>query len=135
MNSKRIIIVTSALTVIAGMIYWIMVFSGAFPVDELVPGYRNWFLSFPLADGWMFSCAIVAAVTASKNNPLAVIFAPAAGSSMIFLGLYAFAYGANTGLLFNLDAPEIIEIVIKIYCLTAGSLLIYHGWKLSGSRH
>lgn len=36
MNSKRIIIGTSAATAIAGMTYWITVFSGVFPVDELV---------------------------------------------------------------------------------------------------
>ena len=53
---------------------------------------------------------------------------------MIFLGLYAIAYGVNIGLLFILTTDEIIEIAIKIYCLVAGSMMIYYGWKLGNSR-
>ena len=131
MNSKKIVINLSVLTASAGILYWASVFTGIFPVTDLVPGYRNWFMSFPIADGWMFVCAILAAVYAMRESPLASLFAPLTGASLIFLGLYAFTYGYNTGLLFILTPDELIEIAIKIYCLTVGSLLIYHGWKLN----
>ncbi|MBE3561375.1 MAG: hypothetical protein IMW89_19465, partial [Ktedonobacteraceae bacterium] len=85
------------------------------------------------ADGWMFACAILTAIFAWKNQPLAALFAPLTGASMIFLSLYAFTYGANTGLLFHLTADEVIEIAIKIYCLTAGALMIYYGWIFNRS--
>lgn len=134
MNSKKVVISVSLFTAVLGIFYWISVFSGMFPVEELVPGYRNWFMSFPIADSWMFICAILASVYALKNHSLVALFAPLTGASMIFLGLYAFAYGANTGLLFILTPEEIIEIAIKIYCLVAGSMIIYHGWKLGSLR-
>lgn len=130
-TSRKIVIGFSLFTVLAGTLYWILVFTRLFPVEELVPGYQNWFMSFPVADGWMFVCAIFAAVYTIRNHPQAALFAPLAGASLIFLGLYAFAYGYNTGLLFVLTPDEVIEIAIKVYCLTAGSLLIYHGWKLN----
>jgi hypothetical protein len=131
MNSKKIVISLSIFTATIGILYWGTVFTGLFPVTELVPGYKNWFMSFPIADGWMFVCAILAAVYTIKGHPLAGLFAPLTGASLIFLGLYAFMYGYNTGLLFIFTPDEIIEIIIKVYCLTAGSLLIYQGWKLN----
>jgi hypothetical protein len=133
MNSKKIVIVLAILTAVVGISYWISVFSGLFPVEELVPGYKTWFMSFPIADSWMFACAILTVIFASKKLPLTALFAPLTGASLIFLGLYAFTYGANTGLLFILTPDEIIEIGIKVYCLTAGPLLIFHGWKLNSN--
>ena len=131
MNSKKLVIALSIITATLGITYWITVFAGLFPVAELVPGYKNWFMSFPIADSWMFLCAILASFYAVKGNPLAGLFAPLTGASLIFLGLYAFTYGYNTGLIFILTPDEIIEIMIKLYCLSVGSLLIYHGWKLN----
>jgi hypothetical protein len=134
MNSKKIVISLSIFSATAGILYWITVFAGLFPVTELAPGYKTWFMSFPIADSWMFVCAILAAVYAAKNHPLAALFAPLTGASLIFFGLYAFTYGFNTGLLFILTPDEVIEIIIKIYCLSVGSMLIYHGWKLNDFR-
>lgn len=114
----------------AGIIaYWIAVFSGAFPVDELVPGYRNWFMSFPLADFWIALTAVLAVAFAASNRALSVTAIAAAGSGLIFLGLNAFAYGVNTGLVNNLTADEIAEIAIKVYCLTAGGWLVASAYR------
>jgi len=37
--------------------------------------------------------------------------------------------GINTGLLFILTVDEIIEIGIKVYCLTVGTYLLVNLWK------
>lgn len=114
----------------AGIIaYWIAVFSGTFTVDELVPGYRNWFMSFPLADFWIALTAILAVAFATSNRALSATAMAAAGSGLIFLGLNAFAYGINTGLVNNLTIDELIEIAIKIYCLTAGGWLVASAYR------
>jgi hypothetical protein len=131
--TRKLVLAFSACTAVAGIGYWLLVFTGIFPVEELVPGYQTWFLSFPIADGWMFLCAILAAVYTLKNHPRAALFASLTGASLIFLGLYAFTYGYNTGLLFILTPDEMIEIAIKVYCFSIGSLLIYQGWKLNTS--
>ena len=118
-------------TTVGIVTYWSLVFTRIFPVTDLVPGYRTWFMSFPLADGWIAVVSLLAFLFLLKNNDKAALFGLLTGSSLIFLGLYALLYGINTGLLFNLNTDEIIEIGIKIYCLTVGSFFIVYFWNLA----
>ncbi len=50
----------TAFTTFGIVIYWAMAFAGIFKVTELMPGYRNWFMSFPLADGWIAIMSLLA---------------------------------------------------------------------------
>ena len=123
-------------TAVFVVLYWTSVFAGAFPLEELVPGYKNWFVSFPLPDFYIATCAMLALSYLSKDKQLGGLFTALAGSGLIFLGLYALAYGHNTGLLYILTKEEIIEIFIKIYCLSTGTYFILQAWKLiKVSRH
>jgi hypothetical protein len=116
----------------AGIVaYWATVFSGAFVIHELVPGYRNWFMSFPLADFWIVVTSALAAIAATSNRPLGAIAMAATGASLIFLGLYAFAYGMNTGLVGRLTIDALVEITIKVYCLAAGTWFILSAYRLA----
>lgn len=110
------------------ILYWGLVFTNIFPVTELIPGYKNWFISFPLADLWIaIACAL--ALYWFTNILFSSVFQIAAGSELIFLGLYALLYGINTGLIFQINTEEIIEIAIKIYCLIVGSYFIFSGYN------
>lgn len=109
--------------------YWAAVFSGVFSLDELVPGYRNWFLSFPLADLWIAAMSILAIAMTVSNRPMSAIAMAAAGSGLIFLGLNAFTYGINTGLVTNGTVEEIVEIAIKVYCLSAGGWMVVSAYR------
>ena len=120
----------TGITSLGILAYWSLVFTNVFPVTELIPGYRNWFMAFPLADGWIAAISLLAFIFLLQNNDKAVLFGLLAGSGLIFLGLNALLYGFNTGLLFNLTLDEIIEIGIKIYCLTVGPLFIVYFWNL-----
>lgn len=122
---------TLYLTAVGIIAYWITVFCGAFVVHELVPGYRHWFMSFPVADLWIAATSTLAAIVATSNRPLGAIAMAAAGSALIFLGLYAFAYGVNTGLVDNLTMDEVIEIIIKIYCLGTGAWFVLSAYRLA----
>jgi len=120
----------TAFTTFGIVAYWITVFTGIFKVTELVPGYRNWFMSFPLADGWIAVVSLLAFIFLLRGDDKASLFGLLAGSSLIFLGLYALLYGINTGLLFILTTDELIEIAIKVYCLSVGSFFIVYFWNL-----
>jgi hypothetical protein len=104
--------------------YWAVVLSGAVTIPEPVPGYTAWFMAFPVADMWIALAALVSLACNRREARIARGFLAATGSALIFLGLNAFAYGYQTGLLTTLSPGEIIEIAIKIYCLTIGSLLV-----------
>jgi len=110
-------------------VYWVTVALGLFPLEELVPGYTQWFLSFPVPDFYIAVSAALGVWYLPRNRPLAAVFIVMAGSGLIFLGLYALLYGIITGLIFIPTIDELIEIAIKLYCLIAGPYLIRSAWK------
>lgn len=128
---KTLALGLTGFTTLGILVYWSLVFAHIFPVTELVPGYRTWFMSFPLADSWIAVVSLLAFVFLFQNNEKAALFGLLTGSSLIFLGLYALLYGVNTGLLFNLTTDELIEISIKVYCLTVGTFFIVYFWNLA----
>ncbi len=128
---KQLALGLTAFTTFGIVTYWTLVFIGTFKVTEIVPGYRNWFMSFPLPDGWIAVVSLLAFIFLLQNNEKAALFGLLAGSSLIFLGLYALLYGINTGLLFILTTDELIEIGIKVYCLSVGSFFIVYFWNFA----
>lgn len=128
---RRLALGLTAFTIFGIISYWTSVFAGIFKVTELVPGYRNWFMSFPLPDSWIAFTALLAFIFLLRNDNRAALFGMLTGSSLIFLGLYALMYGINTGLLFILTTDELIEIAIKVYCLSVGSFFIMYFWGLT----
>jgi hypothetical protein len=120
----------TAFTTFGIVTYWTLVFAKIFPLAELVPGYKNWFMSFPLADGWIAVTSLLAFIFLLHGDDKAALFGLLAASGLIFLGLYALLYGINTGLLFILTTDEMIEIAIKVYCLSVGSFFIVYFWNL-----
>ncbi|MCX6059508.1 MAG: hypothetical protein NTW69_15330 [Chloroflexi bacterium] len=127
---KNLALGLTAFTTFGIVAYWTLVFAEIFPVTELVPGYKNWFISFPLADGWIAITSLLAFIFLLRGDDKAALFGLLAASGLIFLGLYALLYGINTGLFFILTTDEMIEIAIKIYCLTVGSFFIVYFWNL-----
>ena len=123
---KALLLVTFAFV----LFYWALVFTGIFPVTDIVAGYVTWFMSFPLADLFMGISALLSFLFFNKNPKKSGFWGAITGSALIFLGLYAMLYGINTGLIFILTSDEIIEICIKMYCLSAGTFFLYHSWKL-----
>jgi hypothetical protein len=126
---KKLALGLTAFTTLGILSYWTLVFSGTFKVTELVPGYLDWFMSFPLPDGWIALMSLLAFVFLLQNKEKASLFGMLTGSSLIFLGLYALMYGINTGLLFDLTTDELIEIAIKVYCLSVGTFFIVYFWN------
>ncbi|MDO9399839.1 MAG: hypothetical protein Q7T79_04125, partial [bacterium] len=114
--------------------YWLLVFTGIFEVTEIIPGYRNWFMAFPLADAWIAICSLLAGIFLFLGDKKASLFGLLTGSGLIFLGLNALLYGIITGLIFNLTIDEIIEILIKLYCLSVGTFFIIYFWRLNNAK-
>lgn len=125
MNNKKLLFGLSVFTGVGSIFYWVFVFTGLFPLTEVVPGYITWFTSFPLADFWLAVTSILLAVAIKKNKSRGIIlFALLTASSMIFLALNALLFGINTGMLFIMTIDEVIEIAIKIYCIIVGGYFI-----------
>jgi hypothetical protein len=110
------------------LLQWVFVWSGKFPIDETVPGFRNYFLSFQAADLWLILLAFLTGVFLILRNPKAILFGIALGSAMVFFGLYALMYDLNTGLFFNFSASELFGKFVTFYNILAGLLFISLSW-------
>jgi len=102
MTSKSALGVLSVLTGTGTLAQWILAWTGVFPVAETVPGFRNYFLSFAVADMWLVVAAFLTAALIARRDPRALVFGVALGSAMVFFGLYALMYDLNIGVLFSL---------------------------------
>jgi hypothetical protein len=111
------------------LLQWILVWSGAFPVAESVPGFRNYFLSFVVADLWLVAVAFMTGAFILLKDPKALLFGVALGSAMVFFGLYALTYDLNTGLLFDFSAGELFGKAVTVYNLLAGLLFMVLSWR------
>lgn len=131
---KKLFISITIISSLFILFYWATVFAGLFPVKDIVPGYTNWFMAFPAPDFWLAILLAVTSVLYLKDSEHTGKAGIAAGSSMIFLGLYALSYGFTSGTIFNINTDTIIEICIKVYCLTVGPALMIHFWKMKGTK-
>jgi hypothetical protein len=128
-ESRVFLSVLSFLTGVGILFQWILVWTGYFPVEESVPGFRNYFLSFQVADIWLILLAFLTGIFSIKRDPKALLFGIALGSAMVFFGLYALLYDLNTGLFFNFAAGELFGKFVTFYNILAGLLFVFLGWK------
>jgi len=125
MKYRNLIFGLSVFTAIGTLSYWVLVFTGIFPLVEIVPGYITWFMSFPLADFWIVVTSVLLAFAIKKSrHVIMIVCGLLSASSMIFLALNGLVFGINTGMICMFTVDEIIEIGIKIYCLSVGIFYI-----------
>jgi len=116
--------------------YWLTYFSsGATQLrdDEVYLAFEN---AFPLADGWMTLCFLLAAFFLWRGDRRALLWGICAGSAMIFLGCM--------DLLFNIEQKHFqappsaemwAEIVIVVFCLSFGPFTIRRLWRNNAAPH
>jgi len=127
MKYRKLILGLSVFTAVGTLFYWLLVFTGIFPLVEIVPGYITWFLSFPLADFWIVITSSLLAFAIKRNrHVMMIVCGLLSASSMIFLALNGLLFGINTGMICMFTVDEVIEIGIKIYCLSVGIFYIKH---------
>lgn len=134
LNLKSFLIFCCFLTGISIAFQWIMVWTGLFPLEDTVPGYSSYFLAFQLADLWLIFTSMLAGFLLWKKKEIALLFGIAAGSAMIFFGLYALLYDLLTGLFFNLSGGEILGKLVTFVNIVGGILFIIGFWKLKVSK-
>lgn len=128
-TSRSLVCVLSFLTGAGILLQWILVWVGRFPVEESVPGFRNYFLSFQVADLWLILLAFLTGAFILLKNPKALLFGIALGSAMVFFGLYALLYDLNTGLFYDFSAGELFGKFVTFYNILAGFLIMWLSWK------
>ncbi len=129
-TQRKILLVLSALTGAGILLQWILVWAGAFPVEETIPGYRDYFLSFVAADTWLVLAAFLTTAFLLRGDSRAAASGVALGSAMLFFGLYAFAYDLRTGLLWQITSEEAFGKAVTLYNILGGIFLMLLSWRV-----
>lgn len=120
--------VLGVLLVVSGVgtvLYWLDFFlRGTVQVVE-----EDWYLrferAFPVADAWMATCSLVAAVGLFADRGYGTVFGLLAGSALIFLGLMDLTFSLQNGLfrLLPRSGQMWAETVIIVWSLAFGAVL------------
>jgi hypothetical protein len=114
---------------IAVLAYWIVFFtSGDVQVrsDAVYIAYER---SFPPADAWMTTCALLGAIGLWRRRSWGFLFALLAASSAIYLGLMDVTFNLNEGIYAIGGSETLIEILINLATLLLGPVIIIYVWK------
>lgn len=134
-TSRMIFCLLSYLTGFGTLFLWILVWFGIFPVEDKVPGFRNYFMSFQLADMWLIANAILTGTFILLKSPKMKLFGISLGSAMIFFGLYSILYDFNTKLLLEFSSGELFGKVITLYNIIGGIFFILYFSKTKLNQH
>jgi hypothetical protein len=119
--------VISALGVIA---YWAVYFSsGATQVrsDNVYLSFEN---AFPLADGFMSLCFLLAAYFLWSARRPALLWGISAGSTMFYLACMDFLFNLEQGHFRAPLSPEMwAEIIIVAWCAGFGPFTVWRIWQ------
>jgi hypothetical protein len=88
--------------------------------------------AFPLADGYMTVCWVVAAVLLLRGRATAVPVGIAAGSAMVFLGLMDTLFNLEHGKYTTMTGEMAVETAINVACLTFGPATTVRLWRARG---
>jgi hypothetical protein len=88
--------------------------------------------AFPLADGYMTLCYVVAAVHLLRGRASAVPVGIAAGSAMVFLGLMDTLFNLEHGKYATMTGEMAVETAINVGCLTFGPVTMIRLWNARG---
>jgi len=88
--------------------------------------------AFPLADGYMTLCYVVAAVHLLRGRASAVPVGIAAGSAMVFLGLMDTLFNLEHGKYATMTGEMTVETAINVGCLTFGPVTMIRLWNARG---
>lgn len=128
-RADRIHAVFMVIAAIGTIAYWVVYFtSGATHVrtDEAYLAFEN---AFPLADGWMTVCFLIAAFFHWRGDPRGVLWGLCAGSAMVFLGCIDLLFNIEQDTFAHLGPAMWAEIVIVAFCLIFGPFTIHRMWR------
>jgi hypothetical protein len=125
MKHERLIFGLSVFAAAGNLLYWILSFTGLYPVVEIVPGYTAWFWSFPLPDFWLFVTSVLLVIAIKiKRDAMATVCGLLTASSLIFLSLNELCFSIYTGMI-RMPLAEIgADMALKIFNLSVGAFFI-----------
>ncbi len=110
--------------------YWVAFFAAGSALHSSESDvYLAYERAFPAADAWLALAAIAAAVGLVRRRAWAPVAGIATGSALVYLGLLDVLFDVEQGVYAAASGAMAVEVLINVYCLTAGPFLIAWFWR------
>ncbi len=114
--------------------FWVGFFAGGEALHSSATDvYRGFEHAFPVADAWMATCALVAAIGLARRRPWTPLAGVAAGSALVFLGLLDVTFDVEQGLYGIGSGARAVETIINVFCLSVGPFSVWYFWRYRGA--
>jgi hypothetical protein len=129
----RLLAALLLLSAVVTVLYWVNYYSGGDVRVSDARWYTAYEGSFPVADGWMAFCLLMAGIGLWAGRPWGARFGLLAGSALLYLAAMDITFDVENGL-YALAAhsdPMKFEIVINVWSLALGVATVLFSWRQS----
>ncbi|MGD0676875.1 MAG: hypothetical protein ABSC94_15790 [Polyangiaceae bacterium] len=118
-----------ALATVAYWIVWFFVDRSALATIDR-PEYYAFENAFPIADAWMATTGVLAAVALHRRRPTALLWMLLAGSATLFLACMDVLFDFENGIYQRGELGSVlVELFINVSCLLGGAAVIRFAWR------
>lgn len=128
--AARAVTALLVLTAVGTAAFWIGFFTAGDALHSAdTDVYLAFEAAFPVADAWMASAALAAAIGLARRRAWAIPAGIAAGSALVFLGLMDVLYDLEHSVYARPSGAMAVEMVINVFCLIVGPFLMVYFWR------
>jgi nicotinamide riboside transporter PnuC len=128
-RADRVHAILMLVAALGTLAYWTAYFTAGAVQTSNDPAYLAFENAFPLADGYMAACLVVAAILLVRGNPTAIPFGIAAGSAMVFLGAMDTLFNLEHGKYADMTAEMAVETIINLVSFSFGPFTMIRLWR------
>ncbi len=128
--SRRPILALLGSTVVVDVTYWTIWFTHrSWLASGSEPSYTDFENAFPLADGWLALCAVLAGASLLRRSPQALLWLIACGSAAAYLLGMDVLYDLEHGVWWTSGAEGWIELGVNAATALLAVTLLTWSWR------
>jgi hypothetical protein len=125
----RVVVALLVVVAVVTAAYWTNFFTSGAVQVRADSTYRAFERAFPLADGWMAGCALLAALGLWRGRSWGLLCGLLAGSSLVYLGCLDVLFNLNSNNYALESGAMLVEIVLNVGSFVIGAVLIVYLWR------
>ena len=127
---RRLVIGLLLLLAAFDVAYWVVWFTDrplvASSTDKAYESFEN---AFPVADGWLALCLLLAARALVRRTPSALLWLLCAGSAGLYLAGMDVLYDLENGIWWDGGAGGVIELGINVVTVVGSVVALVLAWR------
>ena len=110
--------------------YWVVWFTDrSLVVSSTDKAYESFENAFPVADGWLALCCVLAARALLRRTPSALLWLLCAGSAGLYLAGMDVLYDLENGIWWDGGSGGLVELGINVITVAGSLLALVLAWR------